>query len=158
MQRRSFIVATGAASGIVPLVARAHHGWSSFDQERPLYLEGTADKVAWVNPHAEVMLRVPAGLALPADLKARPLPKQSAGPDGVKVLAATALPKRRDAVWEVELAPISRLQAWQVAEIKAGQPLSVIGYTFTDEKGAAVLRAEYLFVDGKAYALRSSPA
>ena len=31
-------------------------------------------------------------------------------------------------------------------------------FSFTDEKGDAVLRAEYLFLDGKAYGLRSSPA
>ena len=36
MQRRTFIAAALAA----PLAARAHHGWSSFDQARPIYLEG----------------------------------------------------------------------------------------------------------------------
>ena len=36
--------------------------------------------------------------------------------------------------------------------------MSFLGFTFKDEKGDAVLRAEYLFVDGKAYGLRSSPA
>lgn len=159
MHRRSFVVAVAAAgtAGLVP-AARAHHGWSSFDQDRPIYLEGTAERVAWVNPHAEIRLRVASGLALPADLKSRTVPKQSAGLDGSKILGAAALPRRRDAVWEVELAPLSRMQAWQVAEIKAGQPVSVVGYTFTNEQGAAVLRVEYLFVDGKAYGLRSSPA
>lgn len=157
MHRRQF-ASTLAALGALPLAARAHHGWSSFDQDRPIYLEGTADRVAWANPHAEVMLRVTPGLALPADLRTRALPKQTAGPDGAALLGKTALPKRKDAVWEIELAPLSRMQAWQVAEIKAGQPLAVVGFTFADEKGAAVVRAEYLFVDGKAYGLRSSPA
>jgi hypothetical protein len=45
-----------------------------------------------------------------------------------------------------------------VAEIKPGTPLSVVAYTFPGEKGEAIARVEYLFVDGKAYALRSSPA
>ncbi|WP_369798957.1 hypothetical protein [Caenimonas sp. SL110] len=36
MQRRDFLVAAMA----VPTLAHAHHGWSSFDQERPIYLEG----------------------------------------------------------------------------------------------------------------------
>jgi hypothetical protein len=45
-----------------------------------------------------------------------------------------------------------------VAEIKPGATVSVVGFTFAGEKGDAVLRAEYLFVDGKAYGLRSSPA
>jgi hypothetical protein len=33
----------------------------------------------------------------------------------------------------------------------------VIGFTFAGEKCDAVLRAEYLFVNGRAYGLRSSP-
>ncbi len=57
-----------------------------------------------------------------------------------------------------DLAPLTRLQAWKVDEIKPGTQVSVLGFTFAGEKGAAVLRAEYLFVDGKAYGLRSSPA
>ena len=36
--------------------AWAHHGWSSFDQERPIYLEGRAADVKWRNPHAELVL------------------------------------------------------------------------------------------------------
>jgi hypothetical protein len=35
--------------------------------------------------------------------------------------------------------------------------VSVLGFTLTDEKGDAVLRAEYLFVNGQTYGLRSSP-
>jgi hypothetical protein len=68
------------------------------------------------------------------------------------------LPKRRDKVWDVELAPLTRLQAWAVPEIKAGATVAVLGFTFTDEKGDAVLRAEYLWLDGKASGLRSAPA
>ena len=77
---------------------------------------------------------------------------------GKALLATAQLPKRRDKVWDVELAPLTRLQAWAVPEIKAGAAVAVLGFTFTDEKGDAVLRAEYLFVGGKAYGLRSSPA
>ena len=61
-------------------------------------------------------------------------------------------------MWEIELAPLTRMEAWQVAEIKPGTELSVLGFTFNDEKGEPVLRAEYLWVGGKAYGLRSSPA
>jgi hypothetical protein len=50
------------------------------------------------------------------------------------------------------------MQAWAVPEIRPGAQLGVLGFTLTDEKGEAVLRAEYLFVDGKAYGLRSSSA
>jgi hypothetical protein len=157
MQRRPFVLALGTL-GVLPPAARAHHGWSSFDQDRPVYLEGRAERVAWGNPHAEVWLRVAPSLALPADLKTRAVPKQSADVDGAAVLAKTTLPRRKDPLWEIELAPLSRMNAWQVPEIKAGQALAVVGFTFADEKGAATLRAEYLFVDGKAYGLRSSPA
>jgi hypothetical protein len=155
MQRRH-LLATGSA--LLALPAWAHHGWSSFDQNRPIYLEGKARKVVWRNPHVEFELELPADLKLPADLARRPVPAQSAPVDGPKLLAAAQLPKRKDKVWEIELAPLTRMEAWQVAEIKPGTELSVLGFTFGDEKGEPVLRAEYLWVGGKAYGLRSSPA
>ena len=160
MQRRSFLRAAGAASllaGAAP-GARAHHGWSGFDQERPLYLEGRAAKVRWANPHAEIELDVAPEPRLPADLKQRALPAQTAQVDGAALLARAQLPTRRDRRWTIELAPLTRLQAWRLEEIAAGTPLSVVGYTFAGERGDAVLRAEYVFVGGKAYGLRSSPA
>jgi len=49
MQRRLLIIAA-AVSPLVPRAARAHHGWSSFDQGRPIYLEGRAASVSWRNP------------------------------------------------------------------------------------------------------------
>ena len=112
----------------------------------------------WQNPHAELMLEVSPGLALPADLKQRPLPAQSAGVDGPALLAKTVLPRRKDRRWELELAPLTRMSAWNVAEIKAGDTVSAVGFTFKDEAGEAVMRVEYLFVGGKSYGLRSSPA
>jgi len=103
------------------------------------------------------MLRVSPGLAVPADLAKRALPAQSASVDPAKVVAATRLPTRKDPVWELELAPLTRMEAWKVAEIKDGQTIAAIGYTFPAEKGEAVMRVEYLFADGKVYGLRSSP-
>jgi hypothetical protein len=154
--RRSFII---AASGFgVSSFAHAHHGWSSFDQERPIYLEGRATRVKWQNPHAELMLELPASLRVPADLSQRAVPAQTAPVDGKTLLGKTVVPTRRDRTWEVELAPLFRMEAWKIAEIKSGAQIAVVGFTFTGEKGAAVLRAEYLFVDGNTYGLRSSPA
>lgn len=153
MQRRLALTLPLAAW----LPARAHHGWSSFDQTRPLYLEGKAGKVSWTNPHAQVMLDLPAELKLPPDLAMRALPAQSAAVDGPALLKAAQLPTRPDRRWEIELAPISRMQAWNVPEIRVGDSLAVIGFTSAGEKGEAVLRAEYLFSGGKAYGLRSSP-
>jgi hypothetical protein len=155
LKRRSIILA-GAS---LPWVntAFAHHGWSSFDQERPVYLEGKAKKVAWKNPHAELQLEISKDLKLPADLASRNVPAQSAGIDGKALLAKVVLPKRNDAVWEIELAPLTRMQAWSVPEISVGTSVAVLGFTFKDEKGEAILRVEYLWLQGKAYSLRSSP-
>ena len=155
MQRRIFISAPLALS----LPAWAHHGWSSFDQTRPLYLEGRAARVVWRNPHAELQLDLPAdGARLPTDLASRSLPAQTAPVDGPALLKAAQLPTRKDRRWEVELAPLPRLQAWGVPEIKVGDAVALLGFTFTGEKGDAVLRAEYLFAGGKTYGLRSPPA
>jgi hypothetical protein len=154
MQRRS-LLALSAAGLVLP--AWAHHGWSSFDQTRPVYLEGKAAKVRWGNPHAELDLELSADLKLPADLPGRALPAQSAAVDGPALLKAARLPTRKDKVWEIELAPISRMQAWNVPEIKVGDTLGVLGFTFSEEKGDPVLRGEYLFFRGKVYGLRSSP-
>ena len=112
----------------------------------------------WQNPHAELLIDLSPGLALPADLKQRPLAAQSAGVDGPALLARTVLPKRKDRRWELELAPLTRMSAWNVAEIKAGEQVSAVGFTMKDEVGEAVMRVEYLFVGGKGYGLRSSPA
>lgn len=156
MERR--LVLLGATLAALAPRAWAHHGWSSFDQQRPLWLEGRATQVWWRNPHAELDLQLPDKLALPADLKQRKLPAQSAGVDGPALLARAELPRRADRRWRVELAPLTRMQAWQVAEIKPGDSLGVLGFSFEAEKGEALLRAEYLFVGDKVYGLRSSPA
>ena len=161
MHRRQLIAASlapAAALALRPGTAWAHHGWSSFDQERPLYLEGRAVKVTWRNPHAELELELPPDLRLPADLATRTLPPQAAGVDGPALLRAARLPTRRDRRWLVELAPLTRMNAWKVAELKAGDTLAVLGFTFTGEKGDALLRAEYLWAGGGVYGLRSAPA
>jgi hypothetical protein len=159
MQRRPFM----CTSLVLPFTglatqAHAHHGWSSFDQERPIYLEGRVRKAAWQNPHAELDLEVSPSLKIPADLASRSVPPQAAPVDGKALLAKAVVPKRKDAVWEIELAPLTRMQAWNVPEIKAGATVQVLGFTFTEEKGQAVLRVEYLWLGGKTYSLRSNPA
>ena len=103
------------------------------------------------------MLDVPAGLKVPPDLASRALPSQSANVDGKALLARAVVPTRQDKRWEVELAPLSRLSAWQVPEIKNGTQLALLGFIFKQEKGDPILRAEFLFLDGKVYGMRSSP-
>jgi Family of unknown function (DUF6152) len=154
MQRRLIVLA--AAS--LPLAARAHHGWSSFDQGRPLFLSGKAANVAWRNPHAELDLELDADLKLPADLAQRKLPAQSASVDGPGLLKAAQLPTRKDRRWHIELAPLSRMEAWKVAPIRNGDAVQMLGFTFTGEKGEALLRVEYLWAGGLTAGLRSSPA
>ncbi len=156
LHRRDLLLTTLATGAAWP--AWAHHGWSSFDQNRPLYLEGRVAEVRWRNPHAELLLELPEKLTLPADLARRSLPAQQAGVDGPALLARTTLPRRADRRWEVELAPLFRLQQWQMKEIVQGDAVAVVGFTFADEKGAPLLRAEYVFHDGRVVGLRSSPA
>jgi hypothetical protein len=156
MQRRNLLLA-GTCAGIAPW-AWAHHGWSSFDQDRPVYLEGVVSEVRWRNPHAEFVLELAPELRLPADLTERRLPAQTAGIDGPALLARTALPRRQDRRWDVELAPLFRLGQWQLQEIAPGTQLSVVGFTFKEERGRPLLRAEYLFLGERIYGLRSSPA
>lgn len=159
MKRREGLKISAAlyAAGFY-LPALAHHGWSSFDQDRPIYLEGKVVKSVWQNPHVELLIDLPAVLKLPADLLLRILPAQTAPVDGKGLLAKAVVPTRQDKRWEIELAPLGRVQAWSVAEVKTGNSIAVLGFTFAGEKGAAILRAEYLFSAGKIYGLRSSPA
>lgn len=156
MQRRPMLA--GSALFCLLRPAFAHHGWSSFDQARPLYLEGKAASVAWRNPHAELVLEVAPDLKLPADLATRVLPAQSAPVDGAALLKAAQLPTRKDRRWTIELAPLSRMNAWQVVEIRPGDAIGLLGFSFAGEKGDAILRVEYLFAGGRTYGLRSSPA
>jgi hypothetical protein len=160
MHRRPFLF----AGTLLPIsltfsgAARAHHGWSSFDQDRPIYLEGVAKSVKWQNPHVELALEISSGLKLPADLASRAIPAQIAPVEGKALLSKAVTPKRSDKVWEIELAPLTRVEAWKVPVIKSGNTVALLGYTFKDEKGGAILRAEYLWLNGMTYALRSNPA
>ena len=156
-RRRLLAAASLAGLGLGAAPARAHHGWSSFDTGRPVYLEGRVGKVQWRNPHAELELEVPAGLKLPPDLASRPVPRQSASVDGPALLARAVVPNRTDRVWTIELAPLTRMNAWKVPELKTGDAVSMVGFTFIGEQGDPILRVEYLFVGGQAYGLRSSP-
>lgn len=154
MQRRPLLIA--ALGSVSP--AFAHHGWSSFDTARPLYLEGRAATVRWRNPHVEVDLDVRPDLKLPADLAKLPVPAQSAAVDGPALLAKTVLPTRKDKRWTLEFAPLTRMDAWRVKPLQPGATLAVVGYAMAGEQGDAVLRVEYLFVDQQVYGLRSMPA
>ena len=153
MDRRHFALTIGV---LLAAPVLAHHGWSSFDQDKPLYLSGTLTQVRWQNPHAEVMLRADA-TKLPDGIASRTVPAQQQSVDGAGVLKKAQVPANAAGTWEVEFAPLSRMQAWGLSQpLKVGDRIEVIGYGLADEN-KRLLRAEYVFVNGKAYAFRSSP-
>ena len=158
MQRRHFFPALAALFS-VPLSQRlfAHHGWSSFDETRPLYIAGTVKSLKWQNPHAEIVIAVANDAALPADLAKRSIPAQTASVNGAKILAAATLPKKRGD-WTIELSPMTRIDAWKVPTPKVGDTVAAVAYSFKDEKGEAFARVEYLIIGDKFYGLRSLPA
>jgi hypothetical protein len=155
VRRRNFVYLASGALLAAPVLA--HHGWSSFDQDKPLYLSGTLTQVRWQNPHIEVMLRADA-VKLPEGIATRPVPAQQQSVDGAGILKKVQVPANAAGVWEIEFAPLSRMQAWGLSQpLKVGDRIEVIGYGLADDRNKRLLRAEYLFVNGKAYAFRSSP-
>lgn len=157
MDRRLFVLSSSTLASLgfsYPVLA--HHGWSSFDELRPIYLLGKVKAVKWQNPHAELVITMAADATLPANLVTRNVPAQASPVDGAKILAATSLPKRRGD-WTLELSPMTRVEAWKIPEPKIGDTVAAVGYTFKDEKGAAFARLEYLIVSDRMYGLRSNP-
>lgn len=45
-------LAAVALVAVVPAAALAHHGWSSYDETKPITLTGPLHHVSWSNPHA----------------------------------------------------------------------------------------------------------
>ena len=157
MQRRHFVLlAAACGSALASQRSLAHHGWSSFDESRPLYLSGRVKAVKWQNPHAEIVVSVAANGTLPADLASRKAPAQTSAVDSAKILAAASLP-RKTGDWTIELSPMTRIAAWKVPEPKVGDTVAAVAYGFKDEKDAFA-RVEYLIIGGQLYGLRSNPA
>ena len=92
MQRRHILTGAGCALALAATHrnALAHHGWSSFDQNRPIYLAGKVKAVKWQNPHAEIVVTVTADAVLPANLASLSVPAQTSSVDGAKVLASAS--------------------------------------------------------------------
>jgi hypothetical protein len=154
MDRLTFLICLPGAW--LSLRAHAHHGWTSFDESKPLYFEGEVVAARWQNPHAEIDLRIEGGLRLPADLTTRSVPAQQAAVDAARILA-DAQPPPRSGVWTCELAPLTRLAAWQVPQPDVGDRCAVVGFT---RQGAPDLRmrAEFVLIGEQVYPLRSVPA
>lgn len=45
-----------AAAGLPATAARAHHGWSGYDQSRTIRLSGRIEASSWGNPHGTLEL------------------------------------------------------------------------------------------------------
>jgi hypothetical protein len=72
MKQRDWMLGALAAPWMAALsIVLAHRGSSSFDQDRPIYVEGKVVGVRWADPHAEVDIEVPANLKLANDLAKR---------------------------------------------------------------------------------------
>jgi Family of unknown function (DUF6152) len=157
--RRQMVLAVPAAVTLLGLsrIARAHHGWSSFDTDKPLYVEGTVKSVRWQNPHAELVIDLKPGLSTPTVLIKRILPAQTQPVDGKSLLAKAKVPNSDAKTWTLELAPLTRVEAWKVAQPAPGSIIAALGYALPGEK-SAVMRVEYLMVGDATYGLRSMPA
>lgn len=53
--RRIALFAAAAVAITAP--AFAHHGWSSYDETKPITLNGTLMSVSWTNPHGTATTR-----------------------------------------------------------------------------------------------------
>ena len=165
MDRRRFITtvpAAALATGLITHAPRllAHHGWSSFDESRPIYLEGRVKSTKWQNPHVEVVVTLANGLALPAGLARRVPPAQTQRVDGARVLAGAVLPTARGD-WTLELSPLNRVENWKVPQPRLGDTVAAVAYTFRNEalyEGRHFARVEYLIIGEAMYGLRSNPA
>jgi hypothetical protein len=108
------------AFAVLATTALAHHGWSQYDQTKPLTVPGTITESSYTNPHATIKLRAT---------------------DGGKV-------------WDVVLAPVSRMQARGLTEdmLKPGTAATVLAYQHRTV--ATELRAENITIGDKKVELR----
>lgn len=114
--RRAAAVTLAAA--LTATTAVAHHGWSAYDEKKPLTVDGVIKSSQYTNPHGTMKFE--------ADGK----------------------------VWDVVLAPVSRMQTRGLTEqmLAAGTRARVVGYQHKEI--ATEMRAENVTVDGKKVELR----
>lgn len=111
-------IAAGAGLMLAAASAPAHHGWSSYDSDRPLTVSGTIERVSSGNPH-------------------------------VTIFVATT-----DGIWEVVLAPPSRMEARNAdaAVVQVGKNIEAYGYPSREQ--AKEMRAERITIDGRTFEMR----
>ena len=111
-------IVLAAAAIALSAPALAHHGWSSYDESKPLTLTGSFTQVQWANPHGMAKMQW------------------------------------QGKVWDVVLAPISRMQARGLSEseIAPGRRITITGYPKRD--GSPEMRIERIRVGDKTVELR----
>lgn len=111
-------IVLAAAAIALSAPALAHHGWSSYDESKPVTLTGSFTQVQWANPHGMAKMQW------------------------------------QGKVWDVVLAPISRMQARGLSEseIAPGRRITITGYPKRD--GSPEMRIERIRVGDKTVELR----
>jgi Family of unknown function (DUF6152) len=80
------VVAAALLLGLAgPASVLAHHGWSGYESDKPLRLEGTIKETGYEHPHGFVRLETPGKtwlvvLAPPSRMENRGLPRESLKP------------------------------------------------------------------------------
>jgi hypothetical protein len=138
MGRRAVLgLALAALLSVTP--AEAHHGWSSYNTQLPLYLEGTVAEVRWQNPHPELVVVIDA--PAPAIDPGRVTLPSDAGAD-LRDALARAQPAAAGR-YTLHLPPIPRLQRAGVSTPPTtGERFVAIAYASCAEPGTA--RAAYV--------------
>ena len=133
--RRAVLGLALAALLSVP-AAEAHHGWSSYNTQVPLYLEGTRRRSQWRNPHPElvVVIEAPARAVDPSKVSAAVRRGRGRSSETRWLARKPPVPGR----YAVHLPPIARLERAGVsAPPKAGERLVAIAYASCSEAGTA---------------------
>ena len=54
---KPLILCAAALVATLPVAAAAHHGWSSYDESKPITLNGSLRDLSWGNPHGSARIR-----------------------------------------------------------------------------------------------------
>lgn len=107
-----------AALVAIPAAALSHHGWSSYDDSKPIKHRAELIDVRWANPHG------------------------------------TAKVRYNDAVWDVILAPVSRMEARGLSREMVGPKRTVVIEGYPRRDGTREMRIERVTAGDKTVELR----
>jgi len=137
-------------------VALAHHSWAGYDTSRTFYLAGTVRQVGWGNPHAELLLEVPADLAVPGGLSQAGISEGLEKVGGRQSLERATVPKNAGGTWAVELESPSYMAARGMGgPPRVGEQAWAVG--FLSGSDPRHLRVEAFFLDdGRTISVREA--